>query len=284
MKTAGKVSMVFSLLLLTGMVFGQLPDRVVATQSFLDTIRLNYAEENSFTFDLYPDDPAISVPVRINIIMNSEGRAGVEVSDIMFSLEKANLFFRNAGIRFIVDTVEYINDYHYSFITQNHLKKELLTKHVVRERINLFMADSIRLEDDYTYGFTYFPDVPDSNFIFLNKDYARGNYLTTMLGHFMGLLSTHETAGGRELADESNCSSSGDYICDTYADPDLFSQVIDSCRYIGTMRDDNGRYYVPTVANIMSDSPDECKCILTPFQYRRIYFYFHRYRSYLSGK
>jgi hypothetical protein len=135
---------------------------------------------------------------------------------------------------------------------------------------------------DKIYGFTYFPDIADSNFIYLDKNYANGNSLTTMLGHFMGLLSTHETAGGRELANENNCATSGDFICDTYADPDLFNEVIDSCQYIGTMRDDNGQYYVPSVANIMSNSPDHCKCILTPLQYRRVYYYYHKYRQYLN--
>jgi hypothetical protein len=88
----------------------------------------------------------------------------------------------------------------------------------------------------------------------------------------------HETTGGSELASEKNCASSGDYICDTYADPNLFYQVADSCRYIGTMRDESGKYFVPSVANIMSDSPAECRCVLTPLQYRRIYYYFHKYR------
>jgi hypothetical protein len=214
--------------------------------------------------------------------MNREGTAGVGQQDIKNSINLANSYFKNAGIQFFIDTIQYINDYNYSFIAYNDLKKELLIKYAVSNMINLFLADSIKLGDDYTYGFTYFPDVADSNFIYLNKNYARGNYLTTMLGHYMGLLSTHETAGGRELASENNCSSSGDFICDTYADPDLFNEVIDSCRYIGTMRDNNGRYYVPSVANIMSNSPDECKCILTPSQYRRIYYYYNKYRRYLN--
>ena len=103
-----------------------------------------------------------------------------------------------------------------------------------------------------------------------------------MLGHFMGLLSTHETLGGKEYVNEANCASSGDFICDTYAYPDLYNMVIDSCKYIGTTRDDNGKYYVPSVANIMSNSLKNCKCILTPLQYRRIYYYFHKYRQYLN--
>jgi hypothetical protein len=280
MNRARKGSLLVSFILINFLASAQLRDGVTATRSFLDTIRTNYAYENSFNFDLYSIVPVVNIPVRVNIIMNRGGLAGVNMMDIIYSMDAANGFFKNAGLRFFIDTVQYINDYNYSFIAYNDLKKELLTKYAVNNGINLFLADTIRLGPDYSYGFTYFPDVADSNFIYLNKSYARGNYLTTMLGHYYGLLSTHETAGGRELADESNCSSSGDFICDTYADPDLFNEVIDSCRYIGTMRDDIGKYYIPSVANIMSESPDRCKCILTPLQYRRIYYYFHKYRKY----
>ena len=281
MKNTQKGYLTGLLLLINGLVSAQLPDGVTATQSFLDTIVVNYADENSFSFDISSPDPAVNIPLMIHIIMNKEGSAGVDQKDIKYSVDLANGYFKNAGIQFFIDTVEYINDYNYSFITYNNLRKELLTKYSINNRINLFLADSIEIRSGKYYGYTYFPDAADSNFIYLVKDYARGNSLTTMLCHYMGLLSTHETAGGRELASEKNCSSGGDFICDTYADPGLFNEVIDSCKYIGTMRDDNGKYFIPSVANIMSDSPDKCKCILTPLQYRRIYYYYHKYRQYL---
>jgi hypothetical protein len=271
-----------SLLFLSCITSAQLPDGVTATQSFIDTIISNYAEENSVPFDPGTSDPAVYLPLSVHIIMNRKGSAGVEQKDIRYSVDLANIYFRNAGIRFFIDTIEYINDYNYSFITNNNLRKELLTKHATENRINIFLADSVKMGSGFSYGFTYFPDEPDSNFIYLDKDCAGGNSLTTLLGHYMGLLSTHETAGGRELANENNCASGGDFICDTYADPDLFNQVIDSCKYIGNMRDDTGMYFIPSVANIMSNSPDKCKCILTPLQYRRIYYYYHRYRQYLT--
>ncbi len=261
---------------------GQLPDGVTATQSFLDEIIKNYREENSISFDPNTVSTLIKVPVRTHIIMNINGTAGVNVNNIRNSINLANGFFRYAGIQFFIDSIDYVNDYNYSIIKYDNLRKELLNRYTVNSRINLFLADSLQFGNNKCYGFTYFPNVPDSNIIYLDKKYITGNSLTTMLGHFMGLLSTHETLGGVELVNERNCSSAGDYICDTYADPGLLNMVIDSCKYIGSMRDDNGRYYVPTVANIMSESPDKCKCILTPLQYRRIYYYFHRYRLYLT--
>jgi hypothetical protein len=282
MSNKRNILLVVSFMLIHYTVSAQLPDGVTATQSFLNEVIKNYKDENSLLFDLNSVTTHVNIPVQVHVVMNIKGSAGVNKNSINSSFDLANGYFKQVGIHFFIDTLDYINDYNYSYITYNYLKKELLTKFAVNNRINLFLVDSIKMGSDYCYGFTYFPDEPDSNFIYLVKSYLSGNSLATMLGHFMGLLSTHETAGGRELASGKNCAESGDYICDTYADPDLFNQVIDTCKYIGTMRDDNGKYYIPSVANLMSESPDKCRCILTPLQYRRIYYYYFRYRQYLT--
>jgi hypothetical protein len=274
--------LILFLVLIQCLASAQLPDGVSATQSFLDKIIANYKDENSFSFDQNTINTHVNIPIRVHIIMNIKGLAGVNQANIYQSVAAANSFFIAAGIQFFIDPLDYIADYNYSFITYNKLKKELLTRYAIENRINLFLVDSIKMISSRIYGFTYFPDEADSNIIYLDKNYSSGNSLTTMLGHFMGLLSTHEVAGGMELASEQNCSSSGDFICDTYADPGLFNQVVDSCKYIGSIRDNSGNYFVPSVANIMSDSPDKCKCILTPLQYRRIYYYFRKYRQYLN--
>jgi hypothetical protein len=274
--------LIVSLVLIHCMASAQFPDGVTATQSFLDTIIVNYKNENSFSFDLNAINTHVNIPIRVHVIMNIKGTAGVKVVNIKNSVGFANGYFKNAGIQFFIDSIDYVNDYNYSYITYNNLKKELLTKYAIDNRINLFLVDSIIMGPTRSYGFTYFPDESDSNFIYLDKNFASGNSLTIMLGHFMGLLSTHETLGGKELASEKNCAESGDFICDTYADPGLFNMVVDTCKYIGTMRDDEGKYYIPSVANIMSDSPDNCRCILTHLQYRRIYYYYFKYRQYLN--
>jgi hypothetical protein len=261
----------------------QLPDGVLATQSFINIIKANYINENAFLFDLNNIKLFAKIPVRVYIIKNIEGVAGIRITDINNGISSANTFFKNIGIQFTVDSINYINDYNYSFITRDHNRVELLTLFAKPGRINLFLADSIKLGAERSYGFTYFPDEPDSNFIFLDKKYVEGNYLSTMLGHFMGLFSTHETLGGASYASETNCSTSGDFICDTYADPDIFGMVDINCQYTGNAMDPGHKYYVPSVANIMSNSADACKCIFSPLQYRRMYFYFLKYRQYLKG-
>jgi hypothetical protein len=274
--------LILFLFVISRFAFAQLPDGVTATSSYLDTIIKNYTNENAFYFDLSSIKTSVNISIQVHIIKNIKGTSGVSTTDIYSSVNNANTYFKNIGIHFFIDSIDYVNDYNYSYITYNTNRIELLTKHSTANKINLFLADSIVLGTTQSYGFTYFPNVTDSNFIFLDKDYIPGNALTTMLGHFMGLLSTHETAGGMELASEKNCAASGDFICDTYADPDLYDQVDDDCTYTGSMKDGDGKYYVPSVANIMSNSLPNCKCIFTPLQYRRMYYYYKRCRQYLK--
>lgn len=258
----------------------QLPDGVTATDSFLDTIRNNYGKEQALRFEAGTTAINGRIPVRTIIIRNNKGESGITAAYLKTSFALANSYFRNAGLGFFIDTLIESPDYNRSYIQRDNMLKELLTIYAVPGKVNLFIVDTIRMGTERSYGYTWFPDRPDSNYIFLDKKYADGISLTTMLGHYMGLLSTHEYRGGRENADEKNCSESGDFICDTWADPGFFNRVIDSCRYIGTDRDNTGKYFVPSVANIMSDAPVKCRCVLTPGQYRRIYYYFNKFRRF----
>lgn len=273
--------LVILLCLMRSVAIAQLPDGVVGTESFIKLIANNYKAENALAFDPAGINISAKIPISVHVVMNTEGLSGINKSDIYSSVSTANSVFKNAGIVFFIDKFDYIGDYNYSFITNNYLKKEVLTLYSVKNSVNLFVVDSIILGSARIYGFTYFPDQPDSNQIYLDKKYAGGNSLTTLLGHFMGLLSTHETTGGNELVAGTNCAASGDFICDTYADPNIYGLVDDSCRYQGTLKDLNGKYYLPSVANFMSDAPDKCKCVFTPLQYRRIYYYCRNYRQYL---
>jgi hypothetical protein len=259
-----------------------LPDRAWATQSFIDEITKNYTDENAMTFDQSSITFLAKVPIRIHVVKNKKGANGIASSDIYNCISTTNNYFKQIGIQFYIDSVNYIGDYNYGFITYNHNKLELQTLYAVKNKINLFLVDSVQFGNEQSFGFTYFPDATDSNFIFLNKKYINGKYLTTLLGHFLGLLSTHETLGGAELADESNCATSGDFICDTYADPDLYNLVDTTCNYSGSSKDTHGKYFVPTVANLMSNSLDDCKCQFTPQQYRRMYYYYKKYRQNLK--
>ena len=88
------------------------------------------------------------------------------------------------------------------------------------------------------------------------------------------------TAFGPESADGSNCSTAGDLVCDTQADPNglndgqchLSPQSVD-----GT----TGLYYEPPVCNIMSYYNPTCDQVFTRGQLDRMLMIMKTGRSYL---
>jgi len=103
------------------------------------------------------------------------------------------------------------------------------------------------------------------------------------MGHTFGLRNTYDQST-IELVDGSNCSTTGDLLCDTPADP--FGQTYSTpqeqllieqglldttffspdCEFVYEIKDPNGQYYQPDMGNIMSIYP--CKCGFTQDQYR----------------
>lgn len=79
--------------------------------------------------------------------------------------------------------------------------------------------------------------------------------------------------------DKSNCDSAGDLICDTDASPVLSGLVNNNCEYTGVGTDNNGDYYLPSVANHMSYSLPKCRCSFTSDQYNWMlnYYWSHIY-------
>lgn len=88
------------------------------------------------------------------------------------------------------------------------------------------------------------------------------------LGHYFGLLHTFQNSGSSNIQDRelvtrnfneipprlsANCANTGDYVCDTDADPfDLPGATTSNCQYTGTIRDANNDLFHPSIDNSMS--------------------------------
>jgi hypothetical protein len=80
-----------------------------------------------------------------------------------------------------------------------------------------------------------------------------GTTLIHETGHCLGLYHTFETLYCSELTDGSNCTTCGDMICDTPADPTLLPGDVENCLYI------SGQGYNPDVTNFMTYGDYECR-------------------------
>ncbi len=119
--------------------------------------------------------------------------------------------------------------------------------------------------------------IPSTALIIHGKHYNTST-LPHEMGHCLGLYHTHhgtiyeegsdDTNQCAEFVDGSNSSICGDYISDTPADPNRWSN--NSCSYIGTGVDGHGDSYTPNASNYMSYAHKPCRTLFSDLQIDRM--------------
>lgn len=224
-----------------------------------------------------------SIPVKAHVIRTTSGTGGLTVSQLNNAISAMNVFYANSNMQFyLCDGINYINNstYYYFIDTDEDV---LTNTYGVDGLINIYFAETVTRASSGSSlcGYAYYPGGSDT--IVMKNDCAtNGSTLSHEMGHFFNLRHTH---GGtpNELVDGSNCTTEGDYLCDTPADPTLtYSTVNTSCIYTGNETDANGDTYMPDVRNLMSYSRKECRTLFSPQQYARIYASFQTTRNYFT--
>jgi hypothetical protein len=109
------------------------------------------------------------------------------------------------------------------------------------------------------------------NALAIGGDFVGTSVLSHEFGHCLGLFHTHSGRGCgdnencAENINGTNCSTCGDLICDTPADPCLSGNVTTNCEYTGSSD------FHPDVHNIMSYAPPTCLTHLTTGQNDRMH-------------
>ena len=255
-----------------------LPNGTFGTSSFITELQNNYSDENT-PFDTTRVNLNATLSLNFYIIKNASGNTDFSSGNLTGYVEELNTYFKPIGIQYQIASVQKVDEYSYAEVNKHDLPSELLTKYQTKDQINIYLVDSLTVDSIPYYGFTYFPNEPDSLFVFMSKAYIGKNNLATQLGHFLGLLSTGDQVTPMETINGSNCHIAGDLICDTDADPGMYGLVDENCLYRGNVIGPNGKFFVPSVANIMSDAPEQCRCIFSMQQYRRMYYYYLKYRQ-----
>ena len=245
---------------------------------FIDSVKKYQAEEEAFVLDTAD----IKIAVNVYKYQVDQGVYNIINDNLIYNaIDELNEYFSPASIQFWVSAVNIIDDYNYARIVHPDTINEMVTLYSRAETINLYVANEVKLGGMLYYGYTYNPNEEGMNYIFIQRNYLSGKNLASLFGSYFGLLFTHTTIGGMELADGSNCDQSGDFICDTKADPDLNGKVDANCQYMSEIKDGSNNFYSPSVVNFMSNSPEICKCLFTDDQYKRLQFYYIKFRKYL---
>jgi hypothetical protein len=202
----------------------------------------------------------VTIPIQIHLIVKANGTTSLTVSQIRSELDSVNYFYSNSNMFFyecLAPEIIYDDSlFNYEYVTEESI---LLTQHYTNDVINIYFANTASVSGTPVCGYSQFP--PSMDYAVVASACAtNGSTLAHELGHYFGLFHTHGDISQGELVDGSNCSSDGDLICDTPADPILSSSnVSTSCVYTGTAMDANFMPYAPDVTNIMSYSRKVCR-------------------------
>jgi hypothetical protein len=242
------------------------------SQNFVNN--MNSGSRNSLLMD--------TIPYKVHIIRTSSGTGGISTASLTTAFNNVNTIYTTANMHFKqCGNINYIDsDTYYSFNSAN--EAALTSANNVTNVINIYFTNSVTTSSgSAACGYAYFPGGPDV--IMMNNSCAvNGSTLPHEIGHYFNLYHTHSTSNGAELVNGTNCSSAGDLLCDTPADPQLSSSTVSSaCVYTGTATDANGMAYTPDPNNIMSYSRKACRTFFSPQQYARISFSALNQRAYL---
>ncbi|MVM40328.1 hypothetical protein GO730_26210 [Spirosoma sp. HMF3257] len=226
------------------------------------------------------------VPIRPHIIRKTDGTGGYSMASLNNVLALTNKYYlqNGSGIQFYFSgtTPDYIdNTTLYNQYRQN-TDDATVAPRDVNNALNQYYVHAFN--NTSLGGYAQFPanTVASTRTIILDEgtDLDMGNRLVPHeLGHTFNLLHTHEPFYGNELVTRgagANCTTAGDLVCDTPADPyGHFTGADDACvsgcpsTYICSFVDSQGNKYQPLPTNIMSYY-FPCTHDFTPGQYDRI--------------
>lgn len=215
-------------------------------------------------------------------------RGAITEAGIKNAVRTAGNFYSKIGIEFEAeDSIYVLDNPRFDLMGSTGELEENAKLNAKPNRINLFIIDGFDKELEGAAG------IAGGNYMHIASGSANAGTIAHETGHIFSLEHTFGTgdvlaaAGGApfpstdELVNGSNCGSSGDFVCDTPADPYIFPSgdetepvvYFENCIFVYDSVDVNGHYYDPQPGNIMSYySSTDCPCssFLTDGQLRRV--------------
>ncbi|MEY3052702.1 MAG: hypothetical protein RLY31_2487 [Bacteroidota bacterium] len=212
------------------------------------------------------------VPVRYHLVAKSDGTGRPSERLALQSLCLLNESYAELDIQFYLKEFKYLNNNAVYNNPESFSAFNTISSNMVYNAINVFIVDQIA--NPGVAAYYQLPSGPGGNdWIIASDNFVTDpNVLPHEVGHFFSLLHTFngwESSGGwnpavhgnpvgaispdgvpNEYVNASNCTTAGDYICDTPADymfgPD------NSCVYNKNAKDPTGALLTPDVSNRMN--------------------------------
>lgn len=219
------------------------------------------------------------VPVRFFLVAKSDGTGRASERLALQALCVLNEAYLDIDIQFYLKEFKYLNSTAVHSNPESFSGFNTISSNVIYNAINVFIVNEIA--DPGVAAYYQLPPGPGGNdWIIASDNYVTSdNVLPHEVGHFFSLLHTFngwESSGGwnpsvhgnpvgnnspdgvpNEYVNGSNCTTAGDFICDTPADY-MFGPS-NTCIYNKNAKDPTGALLTPAVKNRMNyfDNCDE---------------------------
>lgn len=217
-------------------------------------------------------DTWVYVPLTFHVVRRSNGTGGIAQAQLDQAFIDANAAYAPVRVAFCLPgQIDYINSDQFYDISGTGEANQLRQVNVVPNTINIYFVNSAPF-----CGISAFTFSTTQQIVMNNTCTGLPTNHSTFpheIGHYFNLYHTHETSTGTECVNRTNCSSAGDQMCDTPADPTLTTTNINTaCQYVGSTSGPcaGDPPYAPDPRNYMSYSRKECRDVFTPQQFARI--------------
>ena len=227
------------------------------------------------------------VPIRPHILRRSNGTGGFTLSQLnqVMALTNSRFLQGGVGIQFYLagTTPDYVDNdtWFANFDGVEATEDAIANSRDATNAMNAYFTQTMPYN-----GYAYYPaNRMSSTRMFLNGTldtyYLGSGTMPHELGHNFNLMHTFgSTSTTTELVTRgagANCTTAGDLVCDTPADPGrsypgFATAIQNGCdAYTGTCVDANGATFSPDVTNLMSYyNSTACRSFFSTGQYTRI--------------
>lgn len=205
----------------------------------------------------------VHVPIQVHIVKDKFGNTP-NYESILSDFQQLNQYFAPINMSFFFCGPFNVIDNPDFYTIEGTKLNEMVSTYNLPSTLDIFYVGEI---DQCSWCGIAYLGFSMGDVILIKNQCIGSKTLTHEIGHYFGLDHPHDNQFGNEFVDGSNCTTAGDKLCDTPAEPVLLGKVDYNCKYIGTDIDSKGAVYKPNVDNIMSYGPDACANKFTPQQY-----------------
>jgi len=171
-----------------------------------------------------PDNPytQVDIALAMHIIRSGSGSGGFNPASLPQLVTNLNSHFALVGIRFFITRIDFIDNqtYYDDYDWTNEEEDDLSVQNRISDAVNIYFLPSCQYKGKATLP----PPIylgRDIQSIILKNAYVLTSTSPHEMGHYFNLLHTFDDGiYGSDCPDYSTCSTLGDRVCDTPAEPD----------------------------------------------------------------